>query len=113
MPNCEIKDEDVTLITDLSRTDVLKLHSFVFMELSVIFDDHGLNIAKKKAKKKFKESGIFGTSLQTLYDKDVKKHPDLIVPLILKQMIGFLQNKGLREEGILRVPGAMARIKVG
>ncbi|CAD5112662.1 DgyrCDS1881 [Dimorphilus gyrociliatus] len=111
LPYCEIKDEDVTLISDLSKADVLKLHSFVFMELTAIFDDHGLNITKKKTKKKFKEFGIFGTSLQTLYDRDVKKHPDLLVPLILKQMIGFLQQKGLREEGILRVPGAMARIK--
>jgi len=101
----------VTKVQDLKLCDQEKLHSIALLELTTLFDSHNIDPIRQKPRKRNKDSGIFGVPLQTLLIHDQKKYPDLKVPRFFLLLIQFLEREGVQEEGILRVPGSVNRIK--
>lgn len=78
------------------------------------------------------EEQLFGVPLSVLLQNDLKRDPKATIPLLLKEvchlffhfavcnarntfvkMVEYLEEKSIKEEGILRVPGSAQRIKVG
>ena len=59
------------------------------------------------------ETGVFGIPLTTLVEWDQKRvnNPALRVPLVLEDIITFLLENAIEDEGILRKSGSSARIK--
>ncbi|CAL4182124.1 unnamed protein product, partial [Meganyctiphanes norvegica] len=96
----------------LVETDLTKLSSLALLELDILFTEQNINHRwRKLKKKKHKEadSGVFGVDLETLLDRDRNLFTETItetnVPLVLYKLVWQLERHGLREEGILRVPG--------
>lgn len=58
------------------------------------------------------EEKQFGSSLSLLLQNDQQRNPKADIPLLFKEMILYLENNGLHDEGILRVSGSRQRIKV-
>ncbi|XP_048589876.1 rho GTPase-activating protein 18 [Nematostella vectensis] len=114
LPNFTLtKDElGLTHISDMSKEDMEKVRSLALIELTALFDQHGIALHRRKPiKKKVKECGIFEVPLQYLVQHDRLKGSNSNVPLFLQEMIRFLDHNSLTEEGILRVGGATARMK--
>ncbi|PIK41604.1 putative rho GTPase-activating protein 18 isoform X3 [Apostichopus japonicus] len=57
------------------------------------------------------EYGVFGVPLSILVERDRDLKPDSEVPIFLSKLIGYIEENGLKEEGVLRVPGSTTRIK--
>ena len=58
---------------------------------------------------------MFGTPLSTLVDWDKKRiqsEEKLMVPMVLSEILSFLEKNGLKTEGILRKCGSTARMKL-
>ncbi|XP_028295134.1 rho GTPase-activating protein 18 isoform X2 [Gouania willdenowi] len=97
---------------DLSPLDMKKVHRMVLVEMTALFDTAGIDLkADKAVKVKTKESGLFGVSLSTLLEQDQRRAPGTKVPFILQRLINHIEEEGLDSEGLLRIPGAAARIK--
>lgn len=76
----------------------------------------------------FAENVVFGVPLSMLLANDRKRDPQATIPLVFievncymksassiepchgTQMLSFLEDNGLLEEGILRIPGSLLRI---
>ncbi|ESO01811.1 hypothetical protein HELRODRAFT_106328 [Helobdella robusta] len=98
-------------IHHIGRNDSKRINVFAETEIRTIFRQNGdLKINKMQTKRKEKDLGVFGVSLETLLTRDCKKNPHLKVPLFLQSLVTKLENH-LEEEGILRVPGSLARIR--
>ncbi|CAH1797242.1 unnamed protein product [Owenia fusiformis] len=113
MPNITLVQEPLgrTSINDLSPQDQSSLKTLSLIELTALFDVHNITYSKRKAKRKFKEGGLFGVPISTLTEHDIKLQPNCTVPLFFRQMIKYLEKNCLHEEGILRIPGSASRIK--
>lgn len=107
----ETFEEGVTRIDDLGRKDLKTLSSIAKIELMSLMDEHRIVYVRHKSKKKVRDHGVFGVPLQTLLDRDRKKSVDQNVPAFFQQLVQHLEKKGLKEEGLLRISGAMLRIK--
>ncbi|KXJ20532.1 Rho GTPase-activating protein 18 [Exaiptasia diaphana] len=107
------KDElGVTHISDISKQDMEKVRSLALIELTALFDSHGIALHRRKpVKRKVKESGIFGVPLQYMVQHDRAKGVHTKVPIFLQEIINYLEETGLKDEGILRVPGSFPRVK--
>lgn len=114
LPNFTLtKDElGVTGVKDLSTSDMDKVRSLSLIELTALFDSHGLALHRRKPiKKRVKECGIFGVPLQNLVQEDRIRNERASVPTFFTELVRYLEEKGLKEEGILRVPGNTGRVK--
>eukprot|EP00794_Sanderia_malayensis_P012158 gene12158-13412_t len=102
LPNFSLKQEKtgMTRISDLSEQDMAKVRSLALIELTALFDNC--------------EGVIFGVALPFLSQRDYAKESDKgksQVPRFFKDLIGYLQDNALREQGLLRVSGSQQRIK--
>ncbi|XP_046362909.1 rho GTPase-activating protein 18-like [Haliotis rufescens] len=100
-----------TRINDLGTVDLDSLRALAHIELTALFDLNNLTFARPKKKKKIKEHGLFGVPIHILLENDQRRAPNVKIPLIFQELIRFLEKEGLRTEGILRVPGAVSRVK--
>lgn len=114
LPNFTLtKDElGVTRVQDISSQDMEKVRSLSLIELTALFDSHGLALHRRKpVKRRVRESGIFGVPLQNLIQEDKMRNEKTSVPSFYVELVRYLEFKGLKEEGILRVPGNAGRVK--
>lgn len=101
-----------TRIGDLSPLDMKKVRRLVLVEMTALFDAAGIDVKAHKAVKiKAKESGLFGVPLATLLEQDQRRAPGTKVPIILQNLINYIEEEGLDTEGLLRIPGAATRVK--
>ncbi|KAK6167614.1 hypothetical protein SNE40_021597 [Patella caerulea] len=98
-------------IGDISSEDMIKIRSLALIELTALFDSCNITYSKFKRKIKSKDHGLFGVPLQSLVEQDQKRGSTSQVPLIFSMLISHLENDGITSEGILRVPGAVTRVK--
>ncbi|KAK2179936.1 hypothetical protein NP493_466g05057 [Ridgeia piscesae] len=103
----------VTKVDQMSEKDRCMIRKLALIELTSLYEVHNIKYTRRKPKRRYKDNSVFGVPLQTLLDNDRKRHPDkhIKVPLIFSQLIQFLTKFALEEEGILRVPGSVTRIK--
>ncbi|XP_051931975.1 rho GTPase-activating protein 40 [Hippocampus zosterae] len=102
----------VTRIQDLSHADMKKVRQLALIDMTALCDLIGLEVKRHKtAKRKLPESSLFGVPLATLLENDQKVKPATTTPLLLQELLTFLEKKGVDSEGILRVPGSLSRIK--
>lgn len=113
LPDFDIQPDPLgnTHIGDLSPSDLDHLKSLALIELTALFDNNNILWSRRKAKKKFQETGVFGVPLETLVVNDSQFDNKAIVPLIFLDIIRFLEKHCLEIEGILRVPGSTSRVK--
>ncbi|XP_046864593.1 rho GTPase-activating protein 18-like [Xenia sp. Carnegie-2017] len=114
LPNFKLSRDEygITRIEDLSPKDMEKVRSLALIELTALFEQYNMVFRRRKqTKRKTKEYGVFGVPLLLLVQRDRGENPRYNTPVILEQMIGFLENSGVKEEGILRVPGSAARVR--
>uniref|UniRef100_A0A8C2EHM6 Rho-GAP domain-containing protein n=1 Tax=Cyprinus carpio TaxID=7962 RepID=A0A8C2EHM6_CYPCA len=103
----------VTRVLDLSQQDMKKVRQLALIDMTALCDLLGLEVKRHKTcKRKIPESCLFGVPLASLVESDQKIKPNTQIPLFLQTLLSFLEKKGLDSEGILRVPGSQARIKV-
>ncbi|XP_026561270.1 rho GTPase-activating protein 18 [Pseudonaja textilis] len=101
-----------TKIGDLAPQDMKKIHALALIELSALFDILGIELKPQKAAKiKAKESGLFGVPLLVLLEHDQKRIPGIRTPLIFQKLISQIEGGKLETEGLLRIPGVVARVK--
>ncbi|XP_029007057.1 rho GTPase-activating protein 40 isoform X2 [Betta splendens] len=109
-PKCRL---GVTRIQDLSHADMKKVRQLALIDMTALCDLLGLEVKRHKTgKRKIPESTLFGVPLSTLLENDQKTKPHTSTPLFLQAILSFLERKGVDSEGILRVPGSQARIKL-
>uniref|UniRef100_A0A671MNC4 Rho GTPase-activating protein 40-like n=1 Tax=Sinocyclocheilus anshuiensis TaxID=1608454 RepID=A0A671MNC4_9TELE len=109
-PQCRL---GVTRVLDLSQQDMKKVRQLALIDMTALCDLLGLEVKRHKTcKRKIPESCLFGVPLASLVESDQKIKPNTQIPLFLQTLLSFLEKKGLDSEGILRVPGSQARIKV-
>ncbi|KAK3602085.1 hypothetical protein CHS0354_029508 [Potamilus streckersoni] len=113
LPNFALRDDKLglTRIKDLSRSDILVIRRLALLELTSMFDCHGIMYSRQRQKKKFREQGIFGVPLNILLEQDRKREPKAKVPLVFQEILNYLVKHCLDSEGLLRIPGSVARIK--
>ncbi|KAM9778057.1 rho GTPase-activating protein 18 isoform 2-T2 [Syngnathus typhle] len=101
-----------TRVGHLSPPDMKKVRRLALVEMTALFDTGGVDLkAHKAVKVKAKESGLFGVPLVALLDQDRRRAAGTKVPFILQRLISHIQEEGLDTEGLLRIPGAAARVK--
>ncbi|XP_031423394.1 rho GTPase-activating protein 40 isoform X2 [Clupea harengus] len=109
-PQCRL---GVTRIHDLSQQDMKKVRQLALIDMTALCDLLELDVKRHKTcKRKISESLLFGVSLATLVESDQKIKANTNIPLILQSLLSFLEKKGIDSEGILRVSGSQARIKL-
>ncbi|KAM4622660.1 rho GTPase-activating protein 40 isoform 2-T2 [Discoglossus pictus] len=103
----------VTRVSDLSPPDMKQVPALALIELTALCDILDLELKRNKAmKRKATESRLFGVMLSNLLEHDQRLIPHTRVPLILQAILTCLEKKGLEAQGILRVSGSQARIKI-
>ncbi|XP_073726672.1 rho GTPase-activating protein 40 isoform X1 [Misgurnus anguillicaudatus] len=109
-PQCRL---GVTRVVDLSQQDMKKVRQLALIDMTALCDLLELEVKRHKTcKRRIAESCLFGVPLTSLVENDQKIKPNLQIPLFLQTLLSLLEKKGLESEGILRVPGSQARIKV-
>lgn len=103
-------------IATLNETDLKNLQPLLWLELASLFDRHQVSLDKRKPyKRKRKEEGhVFNVSLNALIrrDQQVTGEDSSLVPLLLQGFLDELMLRGIKEEGILRVPGNKHKIEL-
>lgn len=103
-----------TWVEFLGEEDVFRLRPLLLIEATALFDTHNVIFHKRKSpKRKRKEEGnVFGVSLPTLLTKDQQIVPEECqVPLVFQKLLSHLERHGVREEGILRIPGLEQKVE--
>lgn len=103
--------DDVLRISDAESSALWPL---LRLELTVIFDSHSIVIKKRPPyKRKRKENGnVFSVSLSTLVMRDRRICLDnSTIPQVFQMILGQLEAKCCREEGILRIAGQKQRVE--
>ncbi|XP_053314960.1 rho GTPase-activating protein 18 isoform X2 [Spea bombifrons] len=115
LPNFRLPQDKTgtTKIGDLAPQDMKTVTSLALIELTALYDILCTELKLQRAAKiKVKESGVFRVPLSALLEQDQRRLPGTKVPLIMLKLISHIEKGGLDTEGVLRIPGASARIKV-
>ncbi|XP_065897858.1 rho GTPase-activating protein 18-like isoform X2 [Dysidea avara] len=118
LPNFTVAKDlmGITRIGDLSSQDMDKIRCIALIELTATFDFHTIlvRVPRVPKLKTIKETGVFGVPLENLLERDQLRLPNanLVCPLFVDEICTYLENHGLKLEGILRVPGNAHRIKI-
>lgn len=103
-------------VATLNESDLKNLQPLLWLELASLFDRHQVSLDKRKPyKRKRKEEGrVFGVSLNALVrrDQQVTGEDSSLVPLLLQGFLDELMLRGIKEEGVLRVPGNKQKIEM-
>ncbi|XP_013860224.1 rho GTPase-activating protein 40 isoform X2 [Austrofundulus limnaeus] len=109
-PKCRL---GVTRIQDLSHTDMKKVRQLALIDMTALCDLLEVEVKRHKTgRRKIPESTLFSVPLATLLENEQKLKPNTTIPLFLQALLSLLERKGVDSEGILRVPGSQARIKL-
>ena len=106
-----------TFIDDLSDRDVKRVQKLALIEFTGVLDEHNLSYSRRKARKRrlrarpsIAEGAVFGCALTALLERDRQRQQDTAVPLLLERVLTHLEQRGLDEEGLLRVPGHQQKV---
>ncbi|XP_076282118.1 rho GTPase-activating protein conundrum isoform X1 [Lasioglossum baleicum] len=100
-------------IETLSQRDLTRLQPLLWLELTAVFDKYNLPLQKRKPNKRRTKAGnLFGVSLSTLLLRDSQlTSEESNIPLVFQKVLTELMNRGVREEGILRVGGHKQKVE--
>ena len=114
-------EEPPTYFVDLGEEDQAHVQRLNLIHVTTILESKGklkLKLHKsptKKKKKKTSENAVFGVDLTMLLsdDLDERKASTVVddVPIYFHNVVDFLTESGLNEEGIFRKAGSAARIR--
>uniref|UniRef100_A0A8C9XXZ3 Rho-GAP domain-containing protein n=1 Tax=Sander lucioperca TaxID=283035 RepID=A0A8C9XXZ3_SANLU len=97
---------------DLSSCDLTRLGFISHIELSTFLLALGVQTKRTRPpRRRTRDGGVFGVSLNSLLENDRKTFPGVKVPVVFQKLLCILEETGLETEGILRVPGSAARLK--
>lgn len=101
-------------LDSLNDDQTRMLNGLAHIDLSVILKKHGVNkVTCHRWKKNTKagDKGAFGVPLSQLLELDRARSPDnRCVPLIVEQLVDYVRQHGLEQEGIFRQAGVRSRI---
>ncbi|KAH9491959.1 Rho GTPase-activating protein 18 [Bulinus truncatus] len=103
-----------TYISDLGEKDAERMQKIAYYELKKLLEGSNIEFTKVKFRRKTSDRGVFGTSLEALVNKDIKKDRllgHLSVPTIFSLMVRHIEDKGLETEGIFRVSGSSQKVE--
>ncbi|XP_008207378.1 rho GTPase-activating protein conundrum isoform X1 [Nasonia vitripennis] len=98
----------------LSQRDLTRLQPLLWLELTAVFDKYNLPLVRRKPNKRRRKSGnLFGVSLSTLLLRDNQlTSEESNTPLVFQKILHELTNRGVKEEGILRVGGHKQKVEM-
>ncbi|XP_014294890.1 rho GTPase-activating protein conundrum [Microplitis demolitor] len=98
----------------LSQRDLMRLRSLLWLELTAVFDKYNLPLVKRKPNKRRQKAGnLFSVSLSTLLLRDSQlTNEENNIPLIFQKLLNELTQRGIKEEGILRVGGNKQKVEL-
>ncbi|XP_047193811.1 rho GTPase-activating protein 28 isoform X1 [Hippoglossus stenolepis] len=115
--NCDVPfvpvspSQGLTYADDLSSCDLTQLGFISHIELSTFLLALGVQTKHTRPPRRWnQDSGVFGVPLNFLLENDRKKFPGVKVPIVLQKLLCILEQS-VETEGILRVPGSVARLK--
>ncbi|XP_069368768.1 rho GTPase-activating protein 28 isoform X2 [Paralichthys olivaceus] len=115
--NCDVPfvpvspSQGLTCADDLSSCDLTQLGFISHIELSTFLLALGVQTKHTRPPRhRNRDSGVFGVSLNFLLESDRKKFPGVKVPVVFQKLLCILEQN-VETEGILRVPGSVARLK--
>ncbi|XP_053268536.1 rho GTPase-activating protein 28 [Pleuronectes platessa] len=103
--------QGLTYADDLSSCDLTQLGFISHIELSTFLLALGVQTKHTRPPRRWnQDSGVFGVPLNFLLENDRKKFPGVKVPIVYQKLLCILEQS-VETEGILRVPGSVARLK--
>lgn len=112
--NSQSSDDSLHEMLHVTDAESSMLRPLLWLELSSIFDKHVVAIKKRVPyKRKRKENGnVFGVSLSSLVMRDRRICIDnSTVPQVFQMILGQLEARCCKEEGILRIAGQKQRVE--
>ncbi|KAH9491957.1 hypothetical protein Btru_026888 [Bulinus truncatus] len=114
-PYVSLKDSlGLTYISDLNPQDAETIKTMAYEELKKFLTDNNIKFTKHASKTKTSDHGVFGTSVEVLVQKDIKKDrltTSMKVPAVFMMMLKYIEVNGLGTEGIFKLPGAPDKVK--
>ncbi|KAH9491954.1 hypothetical protein Btru_026884 [Bulinus truncatus] len=104
----------LTYISDLNEEDAERVKNVAYEELKNLLTSHNIQFTKVSPRKRTSVHGVFGSSLEALVQKDIKRNrllTDMKVPAVFLMMVRFIEENGLESEGIFRLSGSSDRVK--
>lgn len=107
----DIDGHELTKADDLSTFDRQQIRILATAHICEALENLGLSIKERKNDSSKKTSSLWGMSLESLLKRDQNIHPYAKIPIIFEEIFNLLEARGVEVEGILRIPGAAARIR--
>lgn len=125
-----------TQIEDLSDADARRVQKLALLELTGLFDEHSISYRCRKARRQPRNRArnstggdaamtVFGIELSSLLEQDRAKTPSVGgmtndktslppsfgVPLLFEHIVSHLEQYGVSEEGVLRIPANSQKVE--
>ncbi|KAK0083520.1 hypothetical protein PV325_008674 [Microctonus aethiopoides] len=97
----------------LSQRDLIRLRPLLWLELTAVFDKYNVPLLRRNPNKRRRKAGnLFGVSLSTLLLRDSQlTNEENNIPVIFQKLLNELMERGVKEEGILRVGGHKQKVE--